>query len=132
MGYELRESDVYGLAQQVGAIVRRRGEELFFQLCPYCHGGESRDKDTFSVNLKSGAFSCFRSGCGKKGHFVELCRDFGYPLDFGEKQGKQYRKFPQKPVEVREPAVEYLKSRGIGEEVARKYHVGSELRESDG
>ena len=34
MGYELRESDVYGLAQQVGAIVRRRGEELFFQLCP--------------------------------------------------------------------------------------------------
>nr|DAP64845.1 MAG TPA: DNA directed DNA polymerase [Caudoviricetes sp.] len=123
MGYELRESDVYGLAQQVGATVRRRGEELFFQLCPYCHGGESRDKDTFSVNLTSGAFSCFRSGCGKKGHFVELCRDFGYPLDFGEKQGRQYRKFPQKPVEVREPAVEYLKSRGIGEEVARKYRV---------
>ena len=28
---------VYGLAQQVGATVRRRGEELFFQLCPYCH-----------------------------------------------------------------------------------------------
>ena len=123
MSYELQEADVYGLAQQVGANVRRRGEELFFQLCPYCHGGEHRDKDTFSVNLKSGAFGCFRSGCSKKGHFVELCRDFGYPLDLGDKREKQYRKFPQKPVEVREPAVAYLKSRGIGEEITRNYRI---------
>ena len=82
MGYELKPSDVYDLARVLDADVHEKGGELFFTYCPYCRGGESRDKNTFSVNLTSGAFKCFRSGCGKAGHFVELARDFHYQLDF--------------------------------------------------
>ncbi len=60
-----------------------KGKELFFRYCPYCNG-DGHDRDTFSVNLENGTFHCFRSSCGKSGHFVEMARDFGYTLDFGE------------------------------------------------
>ena len=67
-----------------------KGKELFFEFCPYCNGG-GHDKETFSVNLESGAFKCFRESCGKQGHFVELARDFNFPLDFGYEK-KKYKK----------------------------------------
>ena len=100
---------------------RERGDELEFRYCPYCDGGGSRDEWTFSINTSKGTFNCLRSSCGKQGHFVELCRDFGYHLDF--EQPKIYRQLPQKPIEVRNEAVEYLKGRGIGEEVAKRYSI---------
>lgn len=121
MPYELKRDDVYGLASVLHGEVHEKGEELFFRYCPYCHGG-GHDRDTFSVNLKTGVFHCFRSSCGKSGHFVELARDFDYPLDFGN-GGKRYRKLPQNPVEVREPAIRYLEKRGISRETALRYHV---------
>ena len=102
MGYELKPSDVYDLARVLDADVHEKSGELFFTYCPYCRGGESRDKNTFSVNLTSGAFKCFRSGCGKAGHFVELARDFHYHLDFGDTtRPKVYRELPQRPIPVR-------------------------------
>lgn len=95
-----------------------KGDELFFRHCPYCHGGAHGDKDTFSVNLATGLFKCFRSGCNKHGHFVELARDFNYQLDFkGQTPARVYRKFPVKEIEVRDPAVEYLASRGSAAEL---------------
>lgn len=100
MGYEFRADDVYGLAAKLGAQVREKGRELFFRYCPYC-GGDGRDRDTFSVNLETGAFHCFRSSCGKSGHFVEMARDFGYPLDFGDTRRRVWRKIPQRPFPVR-------------------------------
>ena len=122
MGYTFRADDVYGLASKLGADVREKGKELFFRYCPYC-GGDGHDRDTFSVNLDNGTFHCFRSSCGKSGHFVELARDFGYPLDFGDSRRKEYRSLPQRPITVREPAIEYLASRGIGREVAERYRI---------
>ena len=121
MGYEFQEIDLQRLAQKLGADTKRKGDELFFKWCPYCHG-DGHDKETFSVNLKTGLFKCFRSGCGHQGHFVQLARDFGYPLDFGNTPRK-YRELPQRPVKTREPAVEYLASRGIGREVVSRYRI---------
>lgn len=123
MGYRFQTDDVYGLASKLGAEVREKGNELFFRLCPYCHGGERRDRDTFSVNLDNGTFHCFRSGCGKSGHFVEMARDFEYPLDFGNTHRRQYRALPQKPFDIREPAMAYLASRGISRDVAQRYKI---------
>ena len=121
MGYEFQEIDLQRLAQKLGADTKRKGDELFFKWCPYCHG-DGHDRETFSVNLKTGLFKCFRSGCGHQGHFVQLARDFGYPLDFGNTPRK-YRELPQRPVKTREPAVEYLASRGIGREVVSRYRI---------
>lgn len=122
MGYEFDKNDAYGFARSICADTHEKGDELFFRLCPKCKGGDRhQDKDTFSINLKTGAFKCFRAGCDYHGHFVELARDFDYDLGFGEK--RVYRKLPQKPVVVRDGAIEYMASRGISAEVCRRYEL---------
>lgn len=123
MGYEFQERDLLGLAEKLGAETRRKGDELFFTWCPYCHG-DGHDKDTFSVNLTTGLFKCFRSGCDRHGHFVQLARDFGYPLDMGDGPRK-YRELPQRPLKVKEQAVRYLEGRGISRGVTERYHISA-------
>lgn len=111
MSYKLQTNDIYGFANSIGAETHRKGDELFFKFCPYC-GGDGHDKDTFSINLNSGAFKCFRSSCDKSGHFVQLARDFGYKLEFEDDRPKRYRKLPQTAIEVRDNAVAYMKVEG--------------------
>lgn len=125
MAYELRESDVYGLTRQLAESWRLRGRELFYKYCPYCHGGDHRDKDTFSVNLDTGAYKCFRASCGAQGHFVEMARDFRYRLEGldGGREKRRYRTFPRGEIITRQAAVDYMKSRGISEEITRRYKI---------
>lgn len=121
MGYEYSRNDVYTFARSMSAETEEKGNELFFKYCPYCQGG-GHDKETFSINLETGAFKCFRSSCGKQGHFVELARDFNFPLNFGISE-KTYRKLPQKEIVIRDAAIEYLASRDISAETARRYKI---------
>lgn len=130
MAYELKQSDIFDFARFVGAEYKQKGDELFFKFCPYCGGGHSKDKESFSINLNTGAFKCFRSTCGKQGHFVQAARDFGYKLDF-EPTEKQYKQLPQKRIEVRDSAVEYMKSRSISEAVCRAYRITSQKNKQD-
>lgn len=124
MSYELNRADIEGFAASIGANARQEGNELFFRFCPYCNGGEHRDKKTFSINVKTGTFKCFRASCDAHGHFVQLCRDFGYRLDFGDDDRRKYRTLPQnRTVVVRKPAVEYMQSRGISAAVCERYHI---------
>lgn len=120
MGYEYKVDDVLGFASAMGYDTRHKGNELEFKYCPYC-GGNKKDQYTFSINLETGAYCCLRASCGKQGHFVELARDFNYPLL--DTQPKRYRRLPQREIKVREPAVEYLKTRGISEATAKKYKI---------
>lgn len=121
ISYELKREDILGFAQSQSCETRERGDELEFRLCPYCGGGRHSDKWTFSVNLRSGAFKCLRDSCGKQGHFVELCRDFNYPLRC--EVPRSYRRLPQKSPESRDEAVAYLKGRGISEAVTKRYRI---------
>lgn len=118
--YEFKSADVYSFAYSLNAETKQKGDELFFKYCPYCKGS-GHDKDTFSVNLETGAFKCFRASCGKQGHFVELARDFDFELDDGSK--KQYRRLPQKEIITKPKAVEYLESRSISRETAERYKI---------
>lgn len=120
MSYTFKATDVFDFARSIGADVHQKGDELFFKKCPKCHGGGS-DKDTFSINLTSGAFKCFRASCDYHGHFVELARDFNYPLDFGEV--RTYRKLPQTKIEAKPSAISYLESRGISREITERYQI---------
>ena len=120
MFYELKQSDIFDFANTFQTQKKQKGDELFFERCPYCNGG-NHDKNTFSINLVNGTFKCFRASCDKQGHFVELARDFQFHLDFGEI--KEYRQLPQKPIITRPKAIEYLKSRGISEQIAKKYGI---------
>lgn len=118
--YDLKSKDVFDFASFIGAETKQKGNELFFKYCPQCHGGGD-DKDTFSVNLQTGAFKCFRASCDYHGHFVELARDFGYKLD--NEQERKYRRLPQPKIESKPKAIEYLEGRGISAEVAKRYKI---------
>lgn len=125
--YEFKTSDVFDLANFLGAETKEKGKELFFKFCPHCNGG-GKDTETFSINLENGAFKCFRSSCDYHGHFVELARDFEYKLE--DEQQRTYRKLPQPKIETKPKAVEYLLSRGISEEVTRRYKITTQ-KEND-
>ena len=124
MPYELKREDIFGLARKLNAETHEKGKELFFKYCPFCEG-DGHDRNTFSINLETGMFKCFRASCGRQGHFVQMAREFSYPLDFGNslQSKRQYRVLPQKEIQVREPAIDYFANRGIGKETVKRYQI---------
>lgn len=46
--------------------------ELCAEYCPFCHGGDNDDKNTFYMSMTTGAFICQRGKCGKHGSFKTL------------------------------------------------------------
>ena len=129
--YEFKTEDAERFAREHGPI-RHKGEEIVFERCPYCKGGSKPDKFTFSLNSRNGLYQCKRSSCGAKGNMLELARDFNF--DLGEDVRRYYNlqnyngrfrsfKDAHRITESKDAAVEYLKSRGISEEVCRKYEI---------
>lgn len=129
MRYDFQEQDAYSFARHVGISARHHGDELKFKECPYCHGGEHRDIDTFAINLRTGQFKCLRSSCSASGNMVVLSRDFGFSLgtevDEYFNPRKQFRKLPapKDPIKPKDAAVAYMKSRGISEETTKAYEI---------
>ena len=119
----MNEDDLWGFISAMGAKTRVHGDEVQFEYCPYCHGGSKGDKWKFGINRRTGAFGCFKGGCKKQGHFVQLCRDFDYELT--DINNVKYAKFPQpdKKIVPRKSAIAYLESRGISESTAEKYSI---------
>nr|DAJ41537.1 MAG TPA: DNA directed DNA polymerase [Caudoviricetes sp.] len=122
MKYEFKSEDAEALARFLGAQTRENGEEMQFLYCPYCHGGEHKDKYTFALNRQNGKFNCMRASCQKQGQFVTLAREMGFALDFGFPK-KEYRRLPQREIALRPAAERALAKRGIGPEVCRRYKI---------
>lgn len=125
--YQVKEEDVIRFAREHGKF-RQRGEEIVLQNCPYCH---AKDKDTFSINIRTGQFECKRGSCGAKGNMITLSRDFDFSLgrdadayyqtvDYSR---KKYNHFGKDKLESKDKAVRYMESRGISAEVTRKYEL---------
>lgn len=136
--YEFKEEDAYSFARHVHIEAKQRGRELQFYHCPYCRGGKGgKDKGTFSINLHTGQFKCLRSSCSISGNMITLARDFDFSLgievDEYYQPRKQYRhlKTPSEPIEPLPKAIEYLKSRGISEAVARQYEITVHAKRDD-
>jgi twinkle protein len=126
--YEYKRSDVFDFVNFIGAEAHEKGNELFFKYCPHCKG-DGKDKDTFSINLETGAFKCFRASCDYHGHFVELARDFDFRLE--NEQEQKYRKLPQKKIESKPKAIEYLESRGISADVCKRYNITTQTNKDN-
>jgi KaiC/GvpD/RAD55 family RecA-like ATPase len=126
--YVFNRSDAFEFARYIGIQVKERGEELQFRECPYCRQ-RTTDKNTFAISLRTGQFKCLRSTCNISGNMIKLSQDFGFSLgneiDEYLKPKKRYRTFkkPEKPIVPKDDAIEYLKSRGIGERVAKLYEI---------
>ena len=131
MYYQFSADDAYRFADHQGIKAHRKGDELHFEYCPNCHGGNGakRDKYTFSINLNSGQCKCLRSSCGYVGNMVTIAKDFDFelPSEYQEyvKPQKKYRKFKkrEKPIEPKNEAIRYLESRGISEATAKRYEI---------
>ena len=124
MKYIMNRDDLNGFIEFIGAETEEKGKDVFFRFCPKCGSSAPKDDEwKFSVNWKTGAFGCLRGSCGYHGHFVELCRDFGYKL--GMDAEKEYKQMPQPPARIvpRESAIAYLQSRGISKETAERFEV---------
>lgn len=128
--YEFKSSDAYDFARHVGILCKERGDELFFKTCPYCKPRATRGNvNTFSINLKTGQHKCLRASCGVSGNMITLARDFDFSLgteiDEYYAPKKKYRELPQpkEPVIPKPEALQYLESRGISEEVAKRYEI---------
>ena len=128
--YEFKEQDAYDFARHIHAQTREHNGELFFRLCPYCNPKPSRgDLNTFSINLKTGQFKCFRSTCGVSGNMLTLSRDFDFSLgnevDEYYRPRRQFRKMktPKEPIRPKPEAVRYLTGRGISEDVIKRYQI---------
>lgn len=125
MPYEFSRDDAFAFADYMRAQYHEKGDELTFEYCPRCGGGGHGDRDTFSINLVSGAFNCLRSSCDYHGHFVELCRDFDYKLEIDTPKIYRQLKQPDKTIVPNGTAIEYLQSRGISPKTTTKYEVTS-------
>jgi len=125
--YEFKRQDALDFANFINASTQIRGDELQFKICPYCHGNSKTDQRKFAINLNSGAFNCFRASCGAKGSFWQLAKEFNFPIaDADSYYGydtKKYKTYRIEHIESRDAAVRYCASRGISEEVCRKYEL---------
>lgn len=126
--YQFSKEDAYRFARSVHAEIQEKGDELIFKYCPYCHGGESHDKKTFAINLTTGAWNCQRGSCGRRGNMITLNEDFaeftlGEGIDDVYLNRERFKKFIKRPIVVKDEAIEYLKTRGIPEEITRQYEI---------
>lgn len=124
MKYEMNIDDLNGFIAFIGAETKQKGKDVVFRYCPKCGNTAPKDDEwKFAVNWKTGAFGCLRGSCGYHGHFVELCRDFGYKIGLDAEQS--YVQFPQPKEKItpRDTAIAYLKGRGISKEIAEEYEV---------
>lgn len=128
--YEFNPDDAYNFARHVGIEVKEHGGELFFKTCPYCKPRAIRGNvRTFSINLKTGQFKCLRASCGISGNMVTLSKDFDFSLgnevDEYYRPKKRYKRLkqPKEAIKPKPEAIQYLESRGISEEVAKKYEI---------
>lgn len=124
--YDFDRQDAYDFARFIGIQAKDRNGELHFRKCPYCQQ-LTNDRDTFAISLATGQFKCLRDSCGASGNMITLSRDFGFSLGNEEvyTPQKTYKKLkqPETPIIPKDPAIEYLKSRGISEGTAKRYEI---------
>lgn len=112
-------------------VNRASGPQAIAQ-CPFCHGGDGKDKNSFAVNLENGAWNCLRlNQCGRQGSWYDLVQALGgeyKSLDdsFYSKPKRNYTKPQVKFNPIPDQAKKYLmEERKISEDILRKFKVTS-------
>lgn len=134
--YEFKVEDIYRFANSRNIKTKNEGKNIAFEICPYCRS--DKDKYTFAINRENGKFQCMRASCQVKGNMITLAKDFNFSLSeevdryllLNDYRNK-FKTFPKKEIKVKDRAIEYLKSRGISEEVCRKFRITVRDDDSD-
>lgn len=111
-----------------------KGDEIVTKYCPFCGGGEHRDKGTFALNVSNHTYNCKRGSCGVSGHFSELLKLKGesfeeYPqsknhITKERKSSKPSYKTPETAQgAITDKADKYLSQRGFSPETVSAFGV---------
>ena len=110
---------------------KQKGDEIVPKLCPFCQGGSHHDKDSFALNVSNLTYNCKRGTCGKKGHFSQLCKEYGEKPESDwrnfemKKPPKKIYKMPETKIDPAKKRVEdYLILRGLSKETWERRGVG--------
>lgn len=130
MFYQFKREDALRFVESTGIPYKIKGSELTLRRCPYCGKTNSTDKEKFAINLETGQFNCLRASCGAHGNMITLSRDFDFSLGeqydaYYKPQKKRFRTFAKRkePIVPKPKAIEFLESRGISAETAKRYQV---------
>lgn len=110
---------------------REKGSEIQTLYCPFCHGGQHKDKYTFAINKITGAYNCLRGSCGETGNLYTLGKFLGVDVvESKETYFREYRKpkkvYKRPEVEAKDISkqnIEYFKSRLISVETLIKNKI---------
>ena len=114
-----------------------KGAEIIPAYCPICHGGQNGDRDTFAMNIYTGAWNCKRGSCGQEGSFKELTENYGEVADPSVANGKNFTIQPMKKVmeyiipsmellPLTEEIISYFETRRISQKTLEAYRVSSD------
>ena len=136
--YNFNPDDARRFANEFGFVTYKKGKELIFRTCPICQAKGKGNEKTFSINLDTGVYHCFRGKCkDKDGNMVTLAKLYGFSLgrDFDEyyRPKKRYRTFrtPPEPIKPKPEAVQYLESRGISQSIAERYEITTQINNTN-
>lgn len=123
---------IYDLINKHLSPYRRSGrDEIRSEICPFCKGGDSEDRYTFSVNTDTGSFYCFRGSCSAKGGVDQLAAHFGESMPrntfkLNSKTAIQYKLPITELHPLTQTAIDYFKNRCISEETLKDYSVSTD------
>lgn len=107
--------------------VSRKGDEYMFEVCPFCKGGKSHEKNKFFISIKTGQYKCQRSGCNAEGNLWTLSKDPNIAYSLPEPERRENRKHTHTfkvSEEQDQRAAEWVKeNRGIPEHVTFRYKL---------
>lgn len=118
------ESDIIAMAEKHlrGYIIK--GHEIIADQCPFCHGGENKDKRTFFISLQTGQYICHRGKCGRKGGFPSLLRHFG---ESTRPELRTLKPIAMTPLCRTNQIDEYFATRHISRETLDAFQVGADF-----
>lgn len=126
------EEQLYKILPYLGQY-KEKGNEIIPIYCPFCHGGQHKDKDTFAINKITGAYNCMRGSCNQTGNLFTLGKHLGVDIVAeGQSYFREYRpkKIYKKPeteyTSLSRNVIDYFKTRGISEETLIKNKVTSD------
>lgn len=114
-----------------GGQVNIKGNEIIPQYCPFCKGGEHKDRGTFAINIDTGVYNCKRGKCQEHGHLTNLCEHFGLSVDKPIKSyefKKPFSKTYKKPITETKPVTteieKYVLSRKFSKATWESRRIG--------
>lgn len=129
------QDQLYKILPYLGQI-REKGDEIHALYCPFCQGGQHRDKYTFAINKTTGAYNCLRGTCGEVGNLYTLGKFLGVDVVkrkenyFREyrKPKKVYKKPAVKTTDLSQQNIDYFRTRLISKETLIKNKVTTDKK----